>query len=428
MVNVQKVDGKEIIVIEVPRADRRHRPVYVGTDPMRGTYRRNFEGDYLCSTDEVSSMYRDASDVSLDQRVIANMELDVIDVDTLHRYRNRFAQFHSIHKWNEEGDDVFMRRIGAVALSSEDRQFHPTLAGLLMFGHEYDIVRECPHYFLDYQEKLSADTRWSHRLVSTSGDWSGNIYDFFFSVYPRLVADLPRPFVTDGLNRLEETPLHLALREVLLNQLAHADHYGRQGIVVVKSRDEIVLSNPGDIRIGLDVALEGGVSDPRNETIMKMFSLVEIGERAGSGIPDFTNTWRTYEGEDPHYTVTHSPDRTSLVIPCKNLNSGKVVDKMVEKLKVADKVVEKQKMVDKVVDKNEIKQNLVDKWSITGKLADNLAGILKLIREKQSVKSEDVVTQLSINATTAKRYLRRLTDMGLIVAEGGNRNRTYREV
>jgi predicted HTH transcriptional regulator len=414
MVNVREVDGKDVITIEVPRADRRHRPVFVGADPMRGTYRRNFEGDYLCTTEEVAAMYRDASDVSIDQRVIVDMDIDVIDLDTLHRYRNRFAQFHAVHKWNDEGDDVFMRRIGAVALSAEDRLFHPTLAGLLMFGHEYDIVRECPHYFLDYQERLMEDVRWSHRLVSTSGDWSGNLYDFFFSVYPRLVSDLPKPFVTDGLNRIDETPLHLALREVLLNQLAHADHYGRQGIVIVKGRDEITLSNPGDIRIGLDVALEGGVSDPRNETIMKMFSLVGIGERAGSGIPDFTNTWKTYEGEEPQYVITHSPDRTRLVIPCKLVGN------------VVDKVSDKPKMVDKVVDKAEIRRFLVEKWSINEKVVDRMVDILALIREKQVVRMEDIVSQVSLNTSTAKRYLRRLIDMGQVIPEGENRNRKYR--
>jgi predicted HTH transcriptional regulator len=331
MVYEQEVDGKSIVVIEVPRADRRHRPIYVGTDPMRGTYRRNFEGDYLCAVDDVAAMFRDASDVSADFRVLVDMDLDVFDWDALHRYRNRFAQFHPMHKWRDEDDDLFMRHIGAVALSSDDRQFHPTLAGLLMFGHEYDIVRECPHYFLDYQEKLMPDVRWSHRQVSSSGDWSGNLYDFFFNVYSRLSSDLPKPFMTDGLQRIEETPLHMALREVFLNQLVNADYYGRQGVVVVKEYDRITLSNPGDFRIGLDVALEGGVSDPRNEVIMKMFSLIGIGERAGTGIPDFTNTWKTYEGEEPRYEVSHLPDRTRLIIPCNNLYNGVAADKLINK-------------------------------------------------------------------------------------------------
>lgn len=53
--------GKErIVVIEVPRADRRKKPVFIGNDPYMGSYRRNGEGDYRCTREEVESMLRDA--------------------------------------------------------------------------------------------------------------------------------------------------------------------------------------------------------------------------------------------------------------------------------------------------------------------------------------------------------------------------------
>ena len=75
------------------------------------------------------------------------------------------------------------------------------------------------------------------------------------------------------------------------------------------------FANPGDIRIGLKVALQGGVSDPRNETIMKMFSLVDVGERAGSGIPDLMATWKKYVNAIPEYNVSQNPARTVSVLP-----------------------------------------------------------------------------------------------------------------
>ena len=31
-------------------------------------------------------------------------------------------------------------------------KYHPTVAGLLMFGYEYEITNEFPQYFLDYRE------------------------------------------------------------------------------------------------------------------------------------------------------------------------------------------------------------------------------------------------------------------------------------
>ena len=69
-VRIKQVDGKDIIVLEVPRAERTSRPVYKGMDPRNGTYRRNHEGDYLC-------MFRDAALSSQDAKVLKEMDMTV---------------------------------------------------------------------------------------------------------------------------------------------------------------------------------------------------------------------------------------------------------------------------------------------------------------------------------------------------------------
>ena len=40
MVRVESIGEKEIVVIEVPRAERSVRPVYIGNNPVSGAYRR----------------------------------------------------------------------------------------------------------------------------------------------------------------------------------------------------------------------------------------------------------------------------------------------------------------------------------------------------------------------------------------------------
>lgn len=50
------VDGRRIIAIAVPAATPEQRPVYIGEDPYRGTYRRCGEGDYRCTREEVDEM------------------------------------------------------------------------------------------------------------------------------------------------------------------------------------------------------------------------------------------------------------------------------------------------------------------------------------------------------------------------------------
>ena len=56
---VTDVDGKELIVIRVPRADRKDRPLFINGN-TRNSFRRNGEGDYRCTPDEINSMITDS--------------------------------------------------------------------------------------------------------------------------------------------------------------------------------------------------------------------------------------------------------------------------------------------------------------------------------------------------------------------------------
>lgn len=63
-VSIETVNGDRIVVIRVPRATRRQRPVYIDGDPYGGSYRRGGEGDYRCTKEEVRAMLRDAARLS----------------------------------------------------------------------------------------------------------------------------------------------------------------------------------------------------------------------------------------------------------------------------------------------------------------------------------------------------------------------------
>lgn len=137
---------------------------------------------------------------------------------------------------------------------------HPTMAGLLMFGYEYEIMDEFPNYFLDYREMLDPQyERWSHRITSQTGDWSGNIYDFFYRIVSRIIAQLNVPFQisSDNIHRIDDTDQRKALREALANTLIHANYYGRRGIVIVQDLQQITFTNPGSLRISKEKALGG---------------------------------------------------------------------------------------------------------------------------------------------------------------------------
>ncbi|MDE5687702.1 MAG: putative DNA binding domain-containing protein [Paramuribaculum sp.] len=318
MAAAEKLEGKDIIVIHVPRAERTSRPVYVGADPRTGTYRRNFEGDYHCSLEEVSLMIRDSALVTDDNKLLTDLDISVFCPDTVRSYRNIFKLIRQNHLWNQEEDAIFLRRIGAVREDKDSGKFHPTVAGLLMFGYEYEITTVFPNYFLDYQENRSNGiyARWTDRITSQSGDWSGNVFDFILRVIPKLQSDLKVPFMFKGNFRDEDTPLHKTVREATVNMLANADFYGRRGVVVQKSAEGFKFANPGCMRVSLDEALQNSASDPRNGVMMKMLAMVEYGERAGSGLQGIFNTWQSVYHCTPKLEVTTSGgvDRTTLTL------------------------------------------------------------------------------------------------------------------
>ena len=311
---IQRVNDCDVIVIDVPRADRHDKPVYINNDLFEGTYRRNAEGDYRCSKQEVKAMLRDQSDLPIDSKVIDELSWKSLDIESLSRYRNRFSSLKPAHVWNSLDNIEFLNKTGCIR-KNEKGEFSPTLAGLLMFGTDDVITQILPDYFLDYREKYD-ENRWSDRVVSNMGEWSGNIFDFFFKIADRLTADIKRPFLLRSHFEREDDPaVNVAIREALANTLIHADYYGRQGIVVEKRKGEIRFSNPGICRPGISEVREGGVSDPRNPTIFKLFALIEIGERAGSGIFSICAVWNEIGWREPVMFEKFSPERTNFVIP-----------------------------------------------------------------------------------------------------------------
>jgi predicted HTH transcriptional regulator len=175
-VGIVEIGGKKVVKIDVPVANRRDKPVYIGSDPFAGTYRRNGEGDYHCSKEEVRAMMRDQADVSQDLRVLDQLSLDAFDYESVQRYRNRWRNFRPNHAWENDDPSLFLQKMGCIG-RGEDGRLHPTAAGILLFGYEYEIVKEFPNYFLDYQEHDDDSTRWTDRIVSNLGDWSGNHAD-----------------------------------------------------------------------------------------------------------------------------------------------------------------------------------------------------------------------------------------------------------
>ena len=414
-VYILDADDKQILVVEIPRAERTVRPVYKGSDPRNGTYKRFGTGDHLCTAEEVGAMLRDSSISPLDAVVVEDIDLTALNMETVRGYRQMFKLTNPSHLWNTLDDEIFLRRIRATG-AAQDGKYHPTEAGLLMFGYEYEITRRFPQYFLDYQEdrNVIGVAKWKDRIVSSSGDWSGNVFDFAMKILTKLQSDLKIPFVVKGFQRIDDTPLHRLLREAVTNCLVHADYYGRQGIVVSKNKEGFVF-DPGGMRISKNEALAGGVSDPRNATLLKMFSFIRFGERAGSGLNGIVYVWEKVYHTEPEIFVKEEYDRTFLKLP--TLGKEPDVEAMAEFYPDEDEPSNKQSVNDLVNVRSNDPVNANDPVNVSAN-----ERLLVCISKNPYGTYKEFALLLGKSPATTKRLLKQLREDGTIRRIGADKN------
>jgi len=310
-----------ILAIRVPQATRYQRPVFLGQNPLTGTYRRNFEGDYRCTEQEVGRMLSDRAEEPADSRILEGFRMEDLDLPSLHQYRQRLASHKPTHPWLSEDDLGLLAKLGGWRRDRKTSTEGVTVAGLLMFGRDETLREGVPGYHVDYRERLSDDPaeRWSDRLTA-DGTWQPNLFQFYLRVVQRLVADLKLPFQLDAdLFRKGETEVHEAIREALVNALIHADYNGQGGIVVQRTRDAFEFSNPGTLLVSFEQLLRGNVSECRNKNLQTMFMLIGAAEKAGSGVDKMRRGWASQHWRSPMVREQVQPDRVCWRLPMVSL-------------------------------------------------------------------------------------------------------------
>jgi predicted HTH transcriptional regulator len=206
-VQVVRVNDRSLLNVRVPRASRRQRPTYVGENPLRGTYERRNEGDYLLGEDKVRQLLAEQSDMPRDAMVLSHYGIDDLDLESVAAYRQIFASRAPTHPFIAQSMPEFLRSIQAWKKERESGQEGLTVAGLLMFGKLNSILDAVQTYIVDYQERpeVRTEARWIDRLT-TDGSWSGNLFDFCRRVLAKLTTDLKPPFQLKGMVRQGVTP------------------------------------------------------------------------------------------------------------------------------------------------------------------------------------------------------------------------------
>ena len=125
--------------------------------------------------------------------------------------------------------------------------------------------------------------------------------------------------------------------------------------------------------------------------MLKMFNMIDVGERAGSGIPNIFRVWHDQGWPEPVFTQSFDPDRTILSLPLSPIGGGKSAIKIGDKNKTAKRQL-----------------------------------IIEYLTDHPDAKSAEIAEYIDLKPSRVRDYLLELIKENIVITSGGNRNRTYR--
>ena len=334
--------------------------------------------------------------------IVFNKYFNGIDKETLRKYRQIFEIRNESHVWNSLDDKGFLEKLGGYRKDRKTGVEGLTLAGLLMFGTGQAIRERFDNVFMDYrnESQVTADIRWNDR-ITYDGTWENNLFNFFTKVTPKLTEDLKRPFKLEGgVQRIDDTPVHKAVREGFVNMIIHADYLMDSGVLkVIKRENSFEFTNPGILKLPLEDIYRGGNSKSRNPHMQTMLRLVGFGDNAGSGFPTILSVWKLEGWGEPE------------LIEDTNLNQVTLVMKM-EKTS-AEKSAEKS-------------ADSADYLQINGfDLSKRQKQILAYMDAGVEYSTEQIAEELGLKGARTRQLLNELVDMGLLDYFGTTKRRRY---
>lgn len=392
------IEGQTVLIIRIPKAGRSDRPVFIDGSWEKGTFVRLHEGDRRADRDVARRMLAD-SQPDRDSTILNHGSIDDLDGDSVRLYRELFASRRAGHPYLLKQGSEFLGAVGAWRADPVTQAEGPTVGGLLMFGREVAIRRRYPHWHLSYRElpaDMSLGVRWIDR-VAEDGTWEANIFNFYLRVVPKLFAHVKTRFALGpDLFRVDEGPLHEALREALVNALIHADYEGLTGVRAIRRPTSFEFVNPGLPLVSVEQLWRGGKSAPRNPVLQHLFGLVRLGEREGSGGPAILQAWTREQWQHPELRLDAEHGETTLSLSQESLLPIAAVTE------------------------------LTSRWGKEFKQLDGLArSILVFAHVEGAVSHARVVEVTGAHSRDATLKIQELVRKGFMVARGEAKRKTY---
>lgn len=283
---VVDIDGKKVIVIQVPSSSQVHR--------LAGKiYDRSSDGDFELKTDaEISAMYQRKSTQYSENTIFPYLRLEHLSAATIEKAKNLIRNTRASHPWLSLSDMDFFKQANLYRYDFQTNQEGFTLAALMLFGKRESIQSALPYYKIDAVVRIHDIDRYDDRLTL-----DGNIIDDYDALMDFIAKHLPDNFFMEG--DLRVSLRDKIYREVIANMLVHREYHNPTPTIIEIKHDGVIAKNANrPLKAGL-VTLSNYSSHPKNPHIANFFVQIGRAEHLGTGIRNIYKYAPVYTGVTP---------------------------------------------------------------------------------------------------------------------------------
>ena len=136
-------------------------------------------------------------------------------------------------------------------------------------------------------------------------DFHNDIYSMIDETVSWILSKINVEYIIKHVRRDERPELpEEALREAVVNALAHRDYRSTANVQVYVFKDRVGIVNPGGLPAGMTEADLGTKSIPRNHLLFSLLHRMEMVEKIGSGIQRIRNLCREHGVPEPIIEVS----------------------------------------------------------------------------------------------------------------------------
>ncbi|MBI3920915.1 MAG: putative DNA binding domain-containing protein [Armatimonadetes bacterium] len=393
-------EGKTLLLVQVPHW---RGPFYVRAEGAeKGVYVRLGSTNRQAGPEMLAEMQRYLSGLSFDQLPCPDTALQDLDMKRVRHHLGGVGR--KVGERQLETLGVLVPYAGKLVVS---------YGGLILFGK--DAVRE--HHFPDARVSCARFTGTNKAEFLDRLDIEGSVLDAVDEV-PRFIRRNTRMAAKIQTMRRQDIPEYpdIALREVLVNAIVHADYSltGMRLLVAIYS-DRMEVQNPGMLPFGMTLDdLKSGVSRIRNRVIARVFREMGLIEQWGSGYTRIAEACReggypTPEWQEfgPALRVTFGPH-------------PEVVNQLGPNVPIDETANETA---------NETVNDTANETAnepVNDTVNDRQTWFIEQVRAGRATTAVDIVAHWNVSIITARRDIALLKTQGLIEFVGAAKKGYYR--